>query len=284
MAKAKKVIQKAKKKARNTRKPFDTRIKVVIGLLCLFIALFAGIAMISFVFTWQADQSFLDLAGSETLINPDVQVENWAGKAGALVGNLFIYKWFGIPSLALIFLLALFGFELIGTKLMSFWRTIKYTLLLVIWSSITLAHTFGESLFLLGGGHGKYMSEWLTAFLGQAGIIAFLIVSGLVIIVFLFRITPEILQSKKKEEALFEPDFKEDFEMQLDPGLQSEELQVSDKNNDLIISEVEEKHVSKSIDENDKISVDFNPDIPEPTPKDKNIPVDPEMATDGLAS
>ena len=184
MAKAKKATQKPKRKVKKTRKTFDNRIKVVIGLLCWFIALFAGIAMISFLFTWQADQSFLDLLGSETLINPDIKVDNWAGKAGAILSNLFIYKWFGLPSLALVFLVVLLGFELVGTRLMSFWRTIKYTLLLIIWSSITLAHAFGKSLFLLGGGHGKYISEWLAAFLGQAGTIVFLIVSGLVLFVF----------------------------------------------------------------------------------------------------
>ncbi|MCK5821798.1 MAG: DNA translocase FtsK [Bacteroidales bacterium] len=281
MAKAKKATQKQKKKVKKTKMVFDTRIKVVFGLLCLFIALFAGIAMISYFFTWQADQSFLDQAGSETIIDPDVQVDNWAGKAGAVISNLFIYKWFGLPSLALIFLVVLLGFELMGTRLMSFWRVTKYTLLLSIWSSITLAHTFGNSLFLLGGGHGKYMSEWLTAFLGQAGIIVFIIVTGLVIIVFLFRITPEILQRQTKKEDFFDDDFKENPDESIIDETETNDLTVLDKKTDKdIIADVEDNLISKSIDENDKISIDFSPDAPEIDKKQTADKVDPEMTID----
>jgi len=281
MAKAKKTAQKKKGKVRKTRKIFDARIKVVLGLLCLFIALFAGIAMISFFFTWQADQSFLDQVGSETIINPNIHVDNWAGKAGALISNLLIYKWFGLPSLSLIFIMILLGFELMGTKLMPFWRTIKYTLLLSIWSSIALAQIFGNSLFLLGGGHGKYMSEWLTAFFGQAGIIVFIIVSGLVIIVFLFKITPDILQYKKKKEDFFDPDFEENTEDNTILDTDSETLTVIDKKeDDDIISEVEDNQISKSIDENDKISVDFSPDAPDIDKQNTSDTSDPEMTID----
>lgn len=281
MAKAKKATRKPKKKVKKIRKVFDTRIKVVVGLLCLFIALFAGIAMISYFFTWQSDQSFLDQVGSETIIDPDIQVDNWAGKAGAVISNLFIYKWFGLPSLALIFLMVLLGFELVGTRLIPFWRTTKYTLLLSIWSSITLAHTFGNSLFLLGGGHGKYMSEWLSAFLGQAGIIVFLIVTGLVIIVFLFRITPDVLQHQKKEEGFFDADLEAKPDGNIDLNTNNEQLTVLDKKADEdIISEVEENLISKSIDENDKISIDFSPDSPEKEKKQTPDNVEPEMTID----
>lgn len=284
MAQAKKTTNKPKKKAKKTKKVFDTRIKVVVGLLFLFIALFAGIAMISFIFTWQADQSFLDQAGSETIIDPDIRVENWAGKAGAILSNLLIYKWFGIPSLAFVFLLVLLGFQLIGTKLMSFWRTTKYTFLLIIWSSITLSMAFGENIFLLGGGHGKYISEWLSAFLGEAGTIAFLILTGLVLLVFLFRITPEVLKRQKKEEAFFEPDFEEEQETQNPENIVDEKLIVLDKKADEeIISQVEEVQVSKSIDENDKISVDFNPDVPDVGKTSNNDPADPEMTIDNAS-
>jgi len=280
MAKAKKATQKPKRKVRKTRKAFDTRIKVVIGLLCLFIALFAGIAMISFLFTWQADQSFLDMVGSETLINPDIKVDNWAGKAGAILSNLFIYKWFGLPSLALVFLIVLLGFELVGTRLMSFWRTIKYTLLLIIWSSITLAHAFGKSLFLLGGGHGKYISEWLEAFLGQAGTIAFLIVSGLILFVFFFRITPDVLQRQKKKEAHFDSDFDDKFKGHNERNADTDGLTVVNKSDHEVISEVEENLISKSIDENNKISIDFNPDTPTMEEGKKPDSIDLEMIVD----
>ena len=292
MAKAKTSTKKAPKKSPKTKKQFDTRVKVVLGLLCLFIALFAGISMISFIFTWQADQSFLDLVRSESLIDSSIIVENWAGKAGAIISNLLIYQWFGIPSLSLIIILVLGGFELLGTHLLPFWRSIKYTFLLVFWSSITLAFSFGKTSFLLGGGHGKYMSEWLESFLGPAGTIAFIILTGLALIVFLFRITPELLQIRSKPEAIFDSgefdDVKESLIKKKKKGSNSEEVK---KDDDFLVSEkapdeemidgLDDLSISKTVDENDKISIDFNSDIQTETPRqDEGEPVEPEMTID----
>jgi len=284
--KRKKPVRKSKKKKAQSYK-IDTRVKVVMGLLCLFLALFAGIAMISFLFTWQADQSFLDQARSATLANPDVTVENWAGKAGAILSNLLIYKWFGVPSLTFVFLLVMLGFELIGTRLFSPWRTVKYALLTMIWFSIALAHLFGKQHFLLGGGHGKYISEWLAAFLGPAGLIAFIIISGLVLLVFLFRITPEIIQTRAKSELDFSDDDPLSDEAFAEPKpVEKDELIVSEKSNqDDIITQVEDMQVSKSVDENDQIQVDFNPDKQDLTavskPEIENpLQPDPEMIVD----
>ncbi|MCD6347562.1 MAG: DNA translocase FtsK, partial [Bacteroidales bacterium] len=160
---------------------------------------------------------------------------------------------------------------------------LKYTLLLIIWSSIALAHVFGENIFLLGGGHGKYMSEWLTAFMGTAGTVAFIIISGLIIIVFLFRITPDLLHQKPKPEASFED---EDFTD--NPPVQ-DELYVTEKPADEeIIEKVEGLQVSKSIGDNDHIEVDFNPDSQEtknstttdPAGYNKTEADDPEMTID----
>ena len=292
MAKAKSSTKKAPKKSPKTKIKFDTRVKVVLGLLCLFIALFAGISMISFLFTWQADQSFLDQVRSESLIDSSIMVENWAGKAGAIISNLLIYQWFGVPSMTLVIILVLGGFELLGTHLLPFWRSIKYTLLLVFWSSVTLAFSFGKTNFLLGGGHGKYMSEWLESFLGPAGTIAFIILTGLALIVFLFRITPELLQIRSKPEAVFDSgefdDIKESRnkkkkkEHNAGEVKEEEGFLVSEKAPDEeMIEGLDDLSISKSVDENDKISVDFNSDIQTETPKEEERePVEPEMTID----
>lgn len=290
MAKAKRSGSKTGKRTRKVGFTLDARLKVVFGLFLLFMALFAGISMVSFLFTWQADQSFLDLSRSESLTNPDIRVDNWAGKTGAILGNLLIYKWFGIPSLALILLIALLGFELLGTRLLPLGRTIKYTLLFVIWFSVTLAFTFGKNVFLLGGGHGKYMAEWLTALLGIAGMIAFLVISGLILLVFLFRITPEVFQTRTRRPAASDPGFDPPFaEQTIEANVDHTTLEVKDQEH---IEPAEEESLSKSIDQNDRIRVDFNPDvrIPDPEPAvaqesepespaaDKGSqPADPEM-------
>src|SRR5690606_158679 len=76
----------------------------IIGLFLLGMSLYFLIAFISYLFTWQEDQSYisttngswntlfktkeeLELAGAEQPV-----VENWMGKFGALLAHQFIYK------------------------------------------------------------------------------------------------------------------------------------------------------------------------------------------------
>jgi len=279
MAKAKKKKAAARKKRRKLKVNIDPRIRVVLGLICLFIALFAGISLVSYFFTWQADQGFLDLDQSITLPDPGVEVENWAGKAGAIISNLLIYKWFGASSLIFVLLIGLIGFYLLGGRPLPLGRTIKYSLILVIWLSITLAFIFGNTAFLLGGGHGKYLSEWLTALLGDIGTGVLIIVSGLVIIVFLFRVTFEKLQLfRKKNERIREKPVPEDQEEGEDPFTVSEMADEDD------IAGTEDQQISVSVDENDQIEVDFNPDVPIPRAEDGDTPgsdfLSPEMTVE----
>jgi len=252
--------KKTKKPAADKPKPGEGRIRIVLGLVLLVIAFFAGLSFISYFFTWKADQGFLDTELATNLADPGVRVENWAGKAGAVVSNLFIYKWFGISSMVLVFLVALYGLALIGPKLLKLGRTTKYGLLIMAWTSILLGYVIPEHAFQFGGGHGIAISTWLTALIGSAGTLISIIASGLILIVFMFRVTPQSLkkQESKTEEAELEPEF-------VDPG---EEFFVSDADDqEFTVKEIQDKSISKEIDDLDLIHVDFNPDhqIPDPS-------------------
>ncbi len=250
----------------------DKRIRVVLGLIFLFLALFAGISLVSYFFTWQADQSFLDLDQNITLADPSIGVENWAGKAGALISNLLIYKWFGASSLIFVFLIGLMGFFLLGAKPMPLGRTIKYSLILVIWLSISMSFTFGNFAFLLGGGHGKYISEWLTALLGNLGTAILIIISGLVIIVFLFRITADRLKLFSKKSGDYQPKGeKTNFNSDNDGPFKVSDLEPYEEGKRF----GDDGHVSITVDENDQIEVDFNPDVPL-RPVEEGNETDPE--------
>jgi len=252
--------KKTKTPAADKPKPGEGRIRIVLGLVLLVIAFFAGLSFISYFFTWKADQGFLDTELATNLADPGVRVENWAGKAGAVVSNLFIYKWFGISSMVLVFLVALYGLALIGPKLLKLGRTTKYGLLIMAWTSILLGYVIPEHAFQFGGGHGIAISTWLTALIGSAGTLISIIASGLILIVFMFRVTPQSLkkQESKTEEAELEPEF-------VDPG---EEFFVSDADDqEFTVKEIQDKSISKEIDDLDLIHVDFNPDhqIPDPS-------------------
>ena len=74
----------------------------IIGLLYIFAAVYIGVACASYIFTWQADQDKV-MGPSSYLFSPEVRVQNWFGKMGALLSHLFMYKWFGVSSFFFVF-------------------------------------------------------------------------------------------------------------------------------------------------------------------------------------
>jgi len=247
--------QKKKQVVEKKRKPIHGKYKVVLGLFFLFLALFAGISFISYLFlsSWKTDQSFLDTELSSNLVNPDIRVDNLAGKAGAVISNLFIYKWFGISSLILVALLILYGIALLGSRILPLVRTTKYGLIAMIWISVMLGYALPKEAFQFGGGHGISMAEWLTALMGSAGTLVVIVVAGLVYLVFLFRLTPDHLKRAKVISPIFpvsESDAMEDDEFIISGKSQEESL----------IQGIQDKNWSKQIDDLDLVNVDFDPD------------------------
>lgn len=147
----------------------DEKVKFVISLFVLMFALLLTLAFVSYLFTWKVDQSKLDYGMYEFFSNPEIRVDNWAGKMGAALSNTFIHNWFGLPSFGFIFLLTLISFKLIKIDLLPFRQTLINTLLIMIWLSVALAFFFGQSYFFLGGAHGYYIANWFSAFAGRTG-------------------------------------------------------------------------------------------------------------------
>ncbi|MBE9468477.1 MAG: DNA translocase FtsK 4TM domain-containing protein [Bacteroidetes bacterium] len=147
----------------------DERIKFILGLAFLSFAIFFLLAFVSYLFTWRVDQSKLDVNFSTLISDADISVENWAGKTGAFLAHLFIHKWFGIASFSLIIILIVLAFKLVSIRLLSLQKTVKNSILISIWMSITLGYLFGDTYFFLGGAHGYFISKWLNALVGKAG-------------------------------------------------------------------------------------------------------------------
>ena len=148
----------------------DERIKTILGIFLILFSVYTFVAFISFLFTWKIDQSF---NWSDVFSGPEVMVENWGGKFGAWLANLFINKWFGIASLCLPFIIIIGGFRLLRIKLLPLGKLIRSGLIATILFSIILGFLFSDTNGYLGsgmgGGHGYFLSRWLTSFLGTAG-------------------------------------------------------------------------------------------------------------------
>lgn len=166
----------AKKKSDNSNnskdklKLNDERVKTSFGIFLVFTSLYIFLAFISYLFTWEADQSaewITIWSGSE------IEVDNWAGKMGARIAKQFMFNWFGIPSLVFPFLLFIIGMRLMNIRLLPLRKTLRISITGIIIGSIIMSfitgHTGGFLGSGLGGAHGYIVSRWLNSFLGVAG-------------------------------------------------------------------------------------------------------------------
>lgn len=148
----------------------DERVRFTIGLFTLLLSVYITIAFVSYLFTWKVDQSF---EWQNLFSGSDIRVKNWTGKLGASISMQFMHKWFGVSSLAFPLIFAVFALKLLKLYNGRIWKpTFKVIVGVVIFSLVTgflfgTAHGFLGSG--LGGAHGLFVSEWISAILGKVG-------------------------------------------------------------------------------------------------------------------
>lgn len=148
----------------------DERFKLTLGVFFILFSLYLYLAFISYFFTWKTDQSF---EWSRVFSGPDIIVDNWAGKFGAFLANKFMNHWFGIAAAILPFILLVTGLRLINIRTLPLGKTTRILLVGTILLSIILSFLFGDAGGFLGsgpgGGHGYFLSEWLSSIFGKVG-------------------------------------------------------------------------------------------------------------------
>ncbi|MDC1452648.1 DNA translocase FtsK 4TM domain-containing protein, partial [Vicingaceae bacterium] len=101
----------------------------VIGLGLILTSAVLLLAFTSFLFTWKADQSKVEIPFWDYYQDTTLVAENWLGKLGAAVSHQFIYEWFGIASFFFVGLSFLIGFKILfRTSLLPIFKTIKYSI------------------------------------------------------------------------------------------------------------------------------------------------------------
>ena len=149
------------------------------GIAVLVFALFSLVAVLSYLFTWQADQS---LMSHPDMMDKGVEVSNWAGKLGYRWASFLVARCFGLGSFALVFLLGACAYRLY------YWNR---SIGLLRLSLLAMTGTFLSSLFLsycslqftadtffgggLGGDAGHAVVLWMENLFGP-------IVSALILI------------------------------------------------------------------------------------------------------
>lgn len=223
----------------------DRAIKIV-GLFLLLLALYFLLAFTSHIFTWQDDQSYvIDANGGWTnlfktlkelksngAIDPNIQ--NWAGKMGALLAHQFIYEWFGIASFLFVFVFFVIGYRLLfKVQLFSIPKILAYSFFLLVFTSVTLAFVHGlitEYPHYLEGEFGFYTNQLLQAQVGSAGVGGILVFAGLTCLIIAYNIDFKL--PEKKEIAFVPEPFidKQEEDIDLEEEYPSEPVEFPLKN------------------------------------------------------
>ena len=154
-----------------------------IGLFILLISVYLFIAFVSYLTTWEIDQDKV-LGSVADLFSPDIKVQNWLGKIGALTSYLIIYRTFGLASFILIPILFMIGIrKLYQRQLINVSAFNAKWLFTMVWLSLVLAKTFPDQLHISGGCFGYFMNEQISNYFGNVGLIILYVFSMLLFLV-----------------------------------------------------------------------------------------------------
>lgn len=172
----------------------DPRVKLALGFFMMITAIYLFLAMLSYLFTWRADESVVQAVSDSSLIEAGQEARNWLGLYGAVVSHYMIFRWFGVAAFFLPPLLFLYGFKMVFQRepLRLFSFTI-FCLFSGLWLSLLLGYVTmikdGTSEYsFLGGGLG-YNLALLSAGMFGWGTFLLLILSLFIFIIFYFNIT-----------------------------------------------------------------------------------------------
>jgi S-DNA-T family DNA segregation ATPase FtsK/SpoIIIE len=159
---------------------------ILFGFVLILFSVALLLAFISFFIHGQEDQSAVsELASRSKTVN------NWLGKFGAFLADLFIYKGFGAASFLFVKLFFLTGaFLVMDISLKKMKNVWFWDLFAIVIISILLGF-FATSLPELGGTIGYEMNLFSQAYIGKSGTLLVLLLGIIIYLIFKIKISPE---------------------------------------------------------------------------------------------
>ena len=150
------------------------RLKLIGGAALMLFAVYLFVAIVSFFFTWEADQDKVIDGYWNLITNNSIQVSNWLGKTGAILAHAFMHRGFGIASLLFVPIAFNIGFRLVfKIRLLPVRKTMKHALVLLLLTSSTAGFICDNVLlsdwFFIGGNFGYQINVWLISLFGMIG-------------------------------------------------------------------------------------------------------------------
>jgi len=241
-------------------KTSSNKIVKIVGLFLLLLSIYFLVAFVSYLFTWQEDQSYVSFSNGgwsnlfktqEELIAEGLQdpvVENWLGKFGALLAHQFIYKWFGIASFIFLFVFFAIGHRLLfRIRLFSLFKALGYSFFFLIFISVTLGYIhsfFNNYPHFIEGEFGFWINRLLQVQLGNAGTGGLLVFAALTFMIIAYNLDFKLPERKSQPEKLEGIDDYSD--PVISPDYKSEQIELNPKFNER--REFSERKDDKSLD------------------------------------
>jgi len=212
MSKRKKPVSNKKKKGKGPNRVAgfvkNQQTHLVFGVFIFTSSIFLLISFYSFLMHWKEDQSILSNFSDKSFA-----ANNLLGKLGANLSDFFVYDGFGLATFLFPIMLFFTGLYIIlNIPVKQLFKAWINALLIMIWLSIGLAY-FVPEYPLLGGKVGFEINEFSQIYIGNIGVLLFLIISFLVFVIAKFKITPAKIKSlipkakpRAKRKVLFEDD------------------------------------------------------------------------------
>lgn len=196
---------KARKKGKALSFLKNEKYHLSVGVFLTLLSIYLLFAFTSYLLNYfTGGVGIDDQAASESfrniVFNEKLPVNNWGGRLGAFFGWQFIKGGFGIASYIFVFLFFLAGINLaLKVKLLPWWRTLLFGLILVIWLSVTMGFFFRETeLSILAGVFGTFCAAWLEGLMGRVGAGILLLFVIIVYLVFTVNLKLSSMVNEKK--------------------------------------------------------------------------------------
>ena len=194
--------KESKPQKNKVKQESDGRFSKIIGILFLCLAVFLGIALISYLV------SFFSGHHQEygyQIFSQKINIQNRTGRAGVFLAQTLIKESFGIGAFFFVYLLTLIGLRLNDSAKIKMWSIWKWALFCLVWLPLFFAFiaTAAPKCAIFGGAVGQWLNNILTQYVGNTGVIIILAFLFLVFAVYQFNLTLNYfkqLREKREEE------------------------------------------------------------------------------------
>ena len=175
-------------KPKKEKKPSDGKAKRIVGILFICLAVFLGIALISYLVSFFSGHH---QEWGYQIFSQKIDITNRTGRVGVFLGQTLIKESFGIGSFFIVYLLTLIGLWLTDNARIKMWSLWKYALLCLVWLPMLFAFIAmsAPKCAIFGGAAGMWLNNILNNYVGRIGTLLILIFLFLVFAVYQFNLT-----------------------------------------------------------------------------------------------